>query len=293
MYSPYLRPNAENQTGDMKITGDINDFIELKELDVPDCGIFDAPEESSLTVIWFKEDNNHFVIDGIPYAFNKNQIVFLTEFHQVKVVQKEVSRFLRFNRSFYCVVDHEHEVSCRGLLFYGASNVPVVTIPENEIEHFKLVWKMFMIEMKSKDNLQMEMLRMMLKRYLILCTRIYKEQEEFPSDQQQSDLIRAFNFLVEGHFKSKHTVAEYADLLNKSPKTLSNIFSKSGFKTPLQYIHDRKMLEARRLLQYTDRTVKDITFEIGFEDIQTFSRFFKKHEGVSPSEFRNAHLEAG
>lgn len=270
----------------MKITGSINDFIELKELGVPDCGIFDAPEASSLTVIWFKEDNNQFVIDGKPYTFNKNQIVFLTEFHQVKVVRKEVSKFLRFNRSFYCIVDHEEEVSCRGLLFYGASNVPTVSIPEAELEHFELVWKMFTIEMASKDNLQMEMLRMMLKRYLILCTRIYKQQEQFPGDDQHSDLIRDFNFLVEGHFKTKHTVVEYADLLNKSPKTLSNIFSKSGFKTPLQYIHNRKMLEARRLLQHSEESIKGIAFEIGFEDIQTFSRFFKKNEGISPSEYR-------
>lgn len=272
----------------MKITGSINDFIELKELGVPDCGIFDAPEASSLTVIWFKEDNNQFIIDGKPYTFNKNQIVFLTEFHQVKVVRKEVSKFLRFNRSFYCIIDHEQEVSCRGLLFYGASNVPTVSIPDAELEHFQLVWKMFTIEMASKDNLQIEMLRMMLKRYLILCTRIYKQQEQFPEEDQHSDLIRMFNFLIEGHFKTKHTVAEYAEMLHKSPKTLSNIFSKTGFKTPLQYIHDRKMLEARRLLQHSDQSIKGVAFEIGFEDIQTFSRFFKKHEGVSPSEYRNS-----
>lgn len=275
----------------MRVEGDINEFIELKDLGVPDCGIFDNPEESSLTVIWFKEDNNQFVIDGKPYTFNKNQIVFLTEFHQVKVIRKEVSKFLRFNRSFYCVIDHEHEVSCRGLLFYGASNVPVVNIPPTDLEHFELVWKMFAIEMASKDNLQIEMLRMMLKRYLILCTRVYKDQERFPEDDQHSDLIRQFNFLVEGHFKTKHTVAEYAEMLNKSPKTLSNIFSKTGFKTPLQYIHERKMLEARRLLQHSERSIKEIAYEIGHEDIQTFSRFFKKHEGVSPSEFRNLLLK--
>jgi AraC family transcriptional activator of pobA len=272
----------------MRITGRTNEFIELKELGVPDCGIFDKPEASSLTVIWFKEDNNQFIIDGKPYTFNKNQIVFLTEFHQVKVVRKEVSRFLRFNRSFYCIIDHEHEVSCKGLLFYGASNVPVVTIPDEELEHFKLVWKMFSIEMSSKDNLQMEMLRMMLKRYLILCARIYKQQEQFPAETQNSDLIREFNFLVEGHFKTKHTVAEYAELLHKSPKTLSNIFSKAGFKTPLQYIHNRKMLEARRFLQHSERSIKEIAIDIGFEDLQTFSRFFKKNEGVSPSEYRNS-----
>lgn len=272
----------------MKITGRTNEFIELKELGVPDCGIFDNPEASSLTVIWFKEDNNQFIIDGKPYTFNKNQIVFLTEFHKVKVVRKEVSKFLRFNRSFYCIVDHEHEVSCKGLLFYGASNVPMITIPETELEHFQSVWQMFAIEMSSKDNLQLEMLRMMLKRYLILCARVYKRQEQFPDTSKSSDLIREFNYLVEGHFKTKHTVAEYADLLHKSPKTLSNIFSKAGFKTPLQYIHNRKMLEARRLLRHSERSIKEIAIEIGFEDLQTFSRFFKKNESVSPSEYRSS-----
>ena len=68
------------------------------------------------------------------------------------------------------------------------------------------------------------------------------------------------------------------------------IFSKTGLKTPLNYIQDRKMLEARRLLYYTDIQIQEIAYKIGFEDIQTFSRFFKKKEGVSPSIYRKKAL---
>ena len=57
-------------------------------------------------------------------------------------------------------------------------------------------------------------------------------------------------------------------------------------KTPLQIIQDRIMLEAIRLLRYTDKSIKEITYDVGYEDIQTFSRFFKKIKGVSPSEFK-------
>jgi AraC-like DNA-binding protein len=46
------------------------------------------------------------------------------------------------------------------------------------------------------------------------------------------------------------------------------------------------MLEARRQLYYTDRTIKEIAYETGFEDIQSFSRFFKGQEGVSPKEYK-------
>ncbi|MEN8928257.1 MAG: helix-turn-helix transcriptional regulator [Flavobacteriales bacterium] len=270
----------------MRITGKANDFIELKELPVPDCGIFDSPDPSSLTVIWFKKDNNHFVIDGKPYEFKKNEIIFLTEFHKVKVVKKQESRFLRFNRSFYCIIDHDQEVGCKGVLFYGASTVPIIRVPEEEVAHFQLVWDMFVVEMKATDNLQIEMLQMMLKRYLILCTRVHKKQLTGVMEEPKVDLIREFNFLVETHFKTKHSVSDYADLLFKSPKTLSNLFSKVGSKTPLQYIHDRKMLEARRLLIHSKESIKQIAFEVGFEDIQSFSRFFKKNEGVSPSKFQ-------
>jgi len=145
---------------------------------------------------------------------------------------------------------------------------------------------MFLLEMASKDKLQIEMLQMMLTRLIILCTRLRKEQGEVLLDTETHDVVREFNYLVETHFKTKHTVSEYADLLNKSPKTLSNFFAKQKQRSPLQVIQQRILLEARRLLAYTEMAIKEIAYEIGFDSVQTFSRFFKKKEGVSPLEYR-------
>ena len=93
---------------------------------------------------------------------------------------------------------------------------------------------MFQIEMQSKDDLQLEMLQMMLKRFIILCTRIYKSQMNLTKlEFKKVDIVREFQFLVEQHFKTKHSVQEYADLLNKSVKTLANTFSKVSDKSPL------------------------------------------------------------
>jgi AraC family transcriptional activator of pobA len=270
----------------MKFTGNTKEFIELKTLETPTCTIFREPEDSSLTVLWFRSDHNEFVIDGKTYSFSKNQIIFLTEFHKVVTKQKGVTNYLRFNRSFYCVIDHDNEVSCKGILFFGSSQLPIIQIPNKEIEHFETLWKMFTIEMRLKDNLQIGMLQMMLKRYLIICTRLYKKQQQYPIKEIDSDLVREFNFLVEQHFKTKHTVTEYADLLNKSPKTISNIFSKIDSKSPLKYIQERIMLEARRLLYYSDKSIKEIAYEIGYEEIHAFSRFFKTQEGISPSGYK-------
>ncbi len=270
----------------MKFLGGIAEYLQLEIITSKNSMILSERLESSLTVLWFQENNNILVIDGKAYNFKQNEIVFLTEFHNVKAKSIGTIRFLRFNRPFYCILDHDMEVGCKGVLFFGASQLPIVKVPECECNKFETLWEMFSIEMKSTDNLQISMLQMMLKRYLILCARLYKQQVNYPVEKGDSDIIREFNFLVEQHFKSIHSVSEYASLLYKSPKTLSNIFSKIGSKSPLQFIQERKMLEARRLLYYSSMSIKEIAYEVGYDDIQAFSRFFKKQEGISPSQYK-------
>lgn len=270
----------------MKFLGNTDEYLQLQTLDTNSCMVLKESIESSLSVLWFTSDDNELIIDGKEYIFSKNQIIFLTEFHQVDIKKIDDIRFLRFNRSFYCILDHDQEVGCKGILFFGASQLPIIQIPVEAVDQFETLWNMFTIEMESDDNLQIDMLQMMLKRYLILCTRLFKAQEQYPRENKESDMVREFNFLVEQHFKTKHTVAEYAALLFKSPKTLSNVFSKIGSKTPLQYIQDRKLLEAKRKLRYSDMQIQEIAYDLGYEDLQAFSRFFKKKEGISPSKYK-------
>jgi len=87
-------------------------------------------------------------------------------------------------------------------------------------------------------------------------------------------------------------VSDYAELLHKSPKTLSNLFNKHTDKTPLKIINERRMLEARRLLKYTDVSIQEIADELNFADAQAFSNFFKKKDKISPSQFRRKFIAA-
>ncbi len=247
------------------------------------------PMEGELIFIWIKDECSIIELDGVEMKLNRNSILSLTSFHKFKFLSLKESRIIKFNKEFYCVLNHDQEVSCKGLLFYAPDSTPFINIPKEEEEKFEILWKMFEIEMGSKDELQLEMLQTMLKRFIILCTRIYKQQNnQIRLIKSELDIIREFNYLVESHFKTKHTVQEYAEILNKSAKTLANLFHKFSTITPLQIIQQRRMLEARRLLKYTDKSIKEIAYELEFEDIQTFSRFFKNHEQISPSEYRNS-----
>lgn len=270
----------------MQFTGITKEFLILKEVDSKNCFLLKEQLETSLSILWNRGGETRLEIDNVEYRIEANQLVFLTEFHNVKIKKIDRVRLIRFNRPFYCIKDHDSEVGCKGVLFHGAAEVPIINIPAEELEKFETLWKMFILEMQSKDKLQIEMLQMMLTRLIILCTRLRKEQGEVLLDTETHDIIREFNFLVDTHFKEKHTVSEYAKLLNKSPKTLSNFFAKQKQRSPLQVIQGRILLEARRLLAYTEMAIKEIAYEIGFDSVQTFSRFFKKKEGVSPLEYR-------
>ena len=269
--------------------GPNQEYLEVADLSAERGDTLSEAGESELTLLWCTDDQNFLDIDDREYNLKKDQLIFLTEFHKLNAKHISSMRLIRFSRSFYCILDNDSEVGCKGILFFGGSQLPIIDLNEKDTDLLETVWKMLRLEMDSKDNLQLEMLQMMLKRMLNLCTRIYKDQSDL-SVQTADDvhIVREFNFLVEQHFKERHSVNDYAELIGRSPKTLSNLFKKAGSKTPLQFIHERILLEARRLLRFTDKDVSEIGYDLGFTDIHSFSRFFKKKEGIAPLSYRNS-----
>ncbi|KAB2809916.1 helix-turn-helix domain-containing protein [Phaeocystidibacter luteus] len=275
----------------MIFNGPTNEYFEVSELDSANHHIVSESRKSELSLLWFTEDNNILEIDAVEHSFQKNEVVSLTEFHKVDASKVTKARFLRFNRAFYCILDHDSEVGCKGILYYGSSSLPKIKLEGKSLDVLETVWKLLEIEMASADQLQQEMLQMMLKRILILITRVYKEGKAYDElNDSNENVIRQFNFLVERHYRKHHDVQSYARMLHKSPKTLSNLFHKLDERTPLQFIKDRLALESRRLLAYTDYNVSEIADQLGFNDIQSFSRFFKKVHNQSPSEYKEAPL---
>ena len=272
--------------------GKANEYFQVEDLDETSKQSLNAPtgnlkEDACKVVIWFQGEGCELLIDTMPYTFKKDDVIFLTEFHMVEAKRQCSVKLLRFNRPFFCISDHDSEAGCRGVLFFGSTGVPTIHLENDETGRFKYIWKLVEDELHSRDSLQLDMLQTLVKNMLIVATRIYKMQTNYKVfDQASMDVIRSFNYLVEKHFREKHAVAEYAALLFKSPKTLSNIFSRLGSKTPSQFIYDRIMTEGRRKLQYTDKSVGDIGYHLGFTDVQAFSRFFTNNEGVSPTQFR-------
>lgn len=211
---------------------------------------------------------------------------FLMSDESIMTDEVVVLTFL-FNSNFYCIYGHDSEVSCNGFLFNGSSRVMRLKLSPSQSARLDSIVDIFRGECGIQDNLQEEMLRIILKRFIITCTRIAREKFDVdPGRENMFDVIRQFYVLVDSHFKEKKQVQDYADMLCRSPKTISNLFSLYGLSSPLRVIHERVDAEAKRLLLYTGKSAKEISEILGFEDLATFSRFFKKMNKESLSEYR-------
>jgi len=241
-------------------------------------------------VIWAKDKDVSIKIDGYNIDIKKNYVLFCTPFHVLNVEPfKEGVVSYIFNRRFYCIRDHDREVSCNGYLFYG-STTTLVKLNKKELKRFDLFLSFFKEEFENVDHIQGEMLLVLLKRLLIFSTRVARKNMPKPEIPiSKLDLIRNFNILVEEHFRTKHKVSDYAEMLNKSPKSLSNFFLKYYNKPPYKVISDRICLEAERLLIFSNKNVSEIAYELEFGEASHFSKFFKKHTGKSPKEYKKQY----
>jgi AraC-like DNA-binding protein len=239
--------------------------------------------------IWITDGEVELIINHECLTFKANEIVSLSNLHHLRMGKINGRyRTMMFNSRFYHIVDNDSEVYCNGLLFNGSLDIISYHIRDEDYHKLDRLKDVFIEELVTRDAMQDEMLRLILKRAIILCCRLARYKLGIsPRRCQQFEALRHFHALVDEHFREKKQVQDYADMLNKSPKTLANILSHFHQPSAIKVIHNRIIAEAERLLYYTSKSSKEISITLGFEDHASFARFFKNMTGHSATEFRN------
>jgi AraC-like DNA-binding protein len=146
---------------------------------------------------------------------------------------------------------------------------------------------------KEAGHFQDHTLRSLMDAYISLFASCYHDrmQATAPPDSRPAIISRQFKALLQQHFKTMKSPAAYASALNISASYLNEAVKQiSGF--PVSYwIHQEVVLEAKRLLYYTDNTVKEIAHSLGYDDHTYFTRLFSKTAGASPLAFRLRYRE--
>ena len=237
-------------------------------------------------------------VDFATYATSQPSLFFVApnQFLKIEKFGAEAGYLVFYNRDFYCIQIHDHEVACDGILFNNINNMPLVSVAKEEASFVNYLFQQIEDEFALNDSSLEEMIRTYLKQLLIKATRLWKKQHlEKEIVEQKSDLefFRKFTILVDAHYKKKHSVADYANVLSMAAKTVTHKFKRLNLPQPNEVIKNRIILEAKRLLVHTSMTAKEIAHELGYEDPAYFSRQFMIKTGESPSGFRTKYLGTG
>lgn len=194
---------------------------------------------------------------------------------------------LTFHGDFYCIEYHKKEVACNGLLFNNIYLYPHIEISEDEYKELLQIFEKIEKEADTETAFSEAILKAYLQLTLALCSREKKQQllraeTEIALNRETTDI----QHLIDKNFITERGASFYASALNLSPSAFSKKTKQLFGKTPTQLIQDRVVLEAKKLLHLTRKSVKEIAASLNFDDEFYFSRYFKKTVGLSPSLYR-------
>ncbi|PWG05936.1 helix-turn-helix domain-containing protein [Polaribacter aquimarinus] len=254
------------------------------------CTIDHSVQQNAYAIYWIQEGKGTYNIDFEQYNFEDNVLFFLSpgQVFTVDSEQIKTAYKLTFVRDFYCIQTHDKEVACNGILFNNIYETPFVKPCKKDTQKLQFILESLIEEFQQNETAQYDMLQAYLKQFIINSVRVKKENHVIKEDTE-TRLFKDFSLLVEQNFRTLHSVTDYANRLGVSPKSITKHFQKMGAKTPSDFIKNRILLEAKRLLIYTDKNVKEIAFELGFNDPAYFSRFFTKAISKPPLQFKKEY----
>ncbi len=264
----------------------------LLSFDSGDC--FDQLQRNNyFSLIWIKEGQGKLRADFSEYDFTGGTLFAFAPYQPFMITADAAIKgtAIYFHPEFFCIYKHHREVSCNGVLYNNIYSPPFITIDAANSATLDMVCEQVKTEMQNADLAQYELLVSYLKIFLITASRIKMQQHpgvaEAFKDHKEPFILQKLKDAIEENFRTKHSPGQYADLLYISPKALGRITKTHFNKTLSALINERIIIEAKRELYLTDKTVKEIAWELGYDDEYYFSRFFKVNAEVSPQVYRD------
>jgi AraC family transcriptional activator of pobA len=241
-------------------------------------------------IFWVKKAGGSHVVDFSPVSLNENNLLFLNK-DTVQIFNPEITleaKAILFTQAFFATSEGDLRFLNESMLFNDLFTISTVQISDANLTTFDRLFSMMEDEARrSKDDYQPQIIQRLLYTFLLYAEREKRVQgfvEIKPSAER--DYLMLFRELLEGNFKVNKQVTFYSSTLSVTERRLNQATSKTLGKTVKQVIDERVILEAKRLLAHTNGNIKEVGFNLGFEEPTNFIKFFKKHTAITPVEFR-------
>ena len=170
--------------------------------------------------------------------------------------------------------------------------IPCITLQGEELElaedYFRLTRKI----LSSRQSNKREIVGSLLTSFTYVTLDVWMRQleesraAESASSARATQLFERFLALVTEHHNEERGMAFYADKLCLTPKYLSRLVKLSSGRSAPDWIDSFVILEAKNMLKYSDKPIKEIVYMLHFPNQGVFYKFFKAHTGMTPSEYR-------
>jgi AraC family transcriptional activator of pobA len=233
-------------------------------------------------LIWVREGRGRHLIDGEPVEFGPRTLTLIAkgQVHQFERAEGVTGVVVRF--------DDDWLTGSRRWLFSGGA-CTALSVPVEEAGRFDALLNLLREEVERPPGPESAELRRHLLSAALLWAQRWREAQLEGGGATSGDvyLHRTFQETLERDFTTSHEARHYAAELGVTTGTLSRVLMKLTGRTTKQLILERVLLEAARLLRFSDLSIKEIAARLGFTDQFAFSKAFKRQRGEAPLDFRN------
>ena len=239
-------------------------------------------------IVWVKKGSGIHLIDLDKFELQNETVYCITpgQVHLLNVNGPPQGYVISFASDFMGLAEENFDLLFNTGLFNTFSHLPVIKVSHDMSEEMEDMAVKMMKEYANFFLLRAEILRGYLKIFLIYLTRQFERSDQSETHSRNIDLVKKFFSLIEKNFTTKRMVTDYADELVVTPNYLNEVIKKiTGFSAS-HHIQQRIVLEAKRQAAYSILTMKEVAYQLGFDDIAHFSKFFKNASGQSFTDFR-------
>jgi AraC family transcriptional regulator, transcriptional activator of pobA len=257
-----------------------------------EMGVREVPHRHAyFTLLWTFSGSGKHMIDFSEYDIEPDHIFFVSpeQVHQLSFESPITGYVIRFTCAFLDKYSIRRDFITNLHLFQSCNEYPPLPVKGMMKDRLMMFCRNMHEAFTTAAEMWPETVGAYLKLFLIECNSHCSLR---PNDNPQNlevgrTLVRKFKELVDRHFAEWHQVKDYALKLNVTPNYLNEVIRTSIGQSAKDYIQNRLVVEARRLSLFTDRSVKEIGFELGFSDPSHFSKFFKLNTGHSIQELKS------
>lgn len=250
---------------------------------------------NALLMILVQEGTADISVDYIPYKIESNTFITLMPTHTIQVskVSKNLrGRLLIVSKPFLEDCNPSGKKAPSMVHYMQIRKNPCAILSPEETEHMGEQFSILRDKTKLRTHFfQKEALQNALLGFFIELANVFMGKKELmttPTLSRKEELFEQFLQLLFENCKEQHVVTYYAERLFITPQYLSLILKELTGKSANKWIDDALIVEAKMLLKAPQATVQQVADELHFSDQSTFGKFFKKHMGISPMEYRKS-----